>query len=102
MNKIPHILLALCLAASGSLVLASNAAAADDMGHGSMTMEQGAMGNGAMMEQGAMHKGTMGRGMMKKDTMNKQGMPHKMHSRKKMHQQDRMMQQEKMRHGSMQ
>ena len=56
MNKISHMLLALCLVTTGSLVLTQSAAAMDDMDKGSMAMDKGSMGNGAMMEKGAMMK----------------------------------------------
>lgn len=86
MNKLLYPMLALCLTASASLLLAQNAAA-DDMDKGAMTMEKkDAMGNGAMMEQGSMQKDSMDKGTMKQDTMRK-----KTHARKKTHKQDKMM-----------
>ena len=89
MNKISHMMLALCLVSSGSLVLAQNAVAMDDMDKGSMTMEKGSMDNGAMMKKDAMHKDDMDKGMMeKKDS-------------KKMMKKDKTMHQDKMEHDSM-
>lgn len=86
MNKLLYPLLAMCLTASTSLLLAQNAAAADGMDKGTMTMQkQDAMDNGAMMKKDAMHKDSMDQGMMKQDTMRK-----KTHARKKTHKQDKM------------
>jgi hypothetical protein len=87
MNKLLYPLLAMCLTASASLLLAQNAAAADGMDQGTMTMQKkDAMDNGAMMEKDAMKQDSMGQGMMQQDTMRQ-----KTHARKKAHKQDKMM-----------
>lgn len=96
MNKLLYPLLALCLTVTGSLALAQHAAAMDDMGKGSMTMEK---------DKAGMEKGSMERDSMKKDDMGKGAMEQDAHKKTRKHdkqmKRDKKME-DKMDQGSMQ
>jgi pentapeptide MXKDX repeat protein len=71
MKKLSHNLLALCLIASGSLVLAQSAAAMEPTEKGAMTKDSMKKDT---MKKDAMGKDSMTKDSMKKDTMEKDSM----------------------------